>query len=217
MVQKNTIRFRCPSITLSIVSFTLIVFLWPQLSDALVYDRQAILKGEIWRLVTAPFVHFSWPHLFWNLLVLAAAGWKIEDEGFRRYGVVCCFAAAIPGFIFLFTSPEIYRYGGLSGLATGAVVYLCLHAKKEMDGNRTIWLAILVFVGLKIVFEAITGNTVFVASTGTGFRVLPAVHLMGYAAALAVFVWPEPKNGVLRVLEGETAGKDGFYKSAHSI
>ena len=71
-----------------------------------------------------------------------------------------------------------------------------------MDNNKTIWLAILVFVGLKIVFEAITGNAVFVAANGTGFRVLPSVHLIGYAAALTVFVWSEPKNGFLRVFGG---------------
>ena len=35
------------------------------------YDRAAILHGEVWRLVTGHFVHWSVGHLAWDLLAFA--------------------------------------------------------------------------------------------------------------------------------------------------
>ena len=49
---------------LSIVFLAVVVTNVPRLSELLVYDRRAILNGELWRLLTAPLVHFSASHIF---------------------------------------------------------------------------------------------------------------------------------------------------------
>lgn len=187
---------RLPTITLSFAFFSLIVYSWPNLQDLFVYDRQAILKGEAWRLITAPFVHFSPSHIFWDLVVFVAAGWRIEVAGYRRYWLVCCLAALIPGPIFLLVSPELARYGGLSGLATGAVVYLSLCEAKGTDRNRIPWLTILALTGIKVIIEFVTGAPIFTSATDMQFRVLPSVHVVGIVAALAALLWAWPSKGL---------------------
>lgn len=217
MAQQETIEPRSAAVTASVACAALIVYGWPHLAELLVYDRQAILRGEVWRLFTAPFVHFSWSHICWDLLVYGAAGWVIETAGYRRYRLVCSLAAVIPGPVFLLASPELARYGGLSGLATGAVTFLCLCKTRGTDRNRTLWIALLALMGVKTTVEAITGTPIFVSAGNLQFRVLPAVHAFGCAAALAAFIWTWPakalhsnaaglNRGAFRQASGKTEG-----------
>jgi len=187
MAKQEAIESGFPALTLFIAFISLIVYGLPRVSELLVYDRQAIINGEYLRLFTAPFVHFSASHLFWDLLTFAAAGLRIEAAGYRGYRLVCGLAAFIPGLVFLFTSPELTRYGGLSGLAVGAVVYLCLCEVKETGRNRLLWITILALTGMKTVAEAVTGTPVFAASGNVPFRVLPSAHVFGCAAAVVAF------------------------------
>jgi len=189
MAEPETLGVRFPTVTLTLALVAVIVYCWPSLPGHLVYDRQAILHGEIWRLVTAPVVHFSTSHIFWDLVVFIAAGWRIEVAGYRRYGLVCCLAAVVPGSLFLLFSPELARYGGLSGLATGAVVYLCLCEAYRTGGNRVPWLAILALTVMKVFVESVTGAPLFASEATMPFRVLPAAHSIGIAAALITFFW----------------------------
>ncbi len=194
MARQKTLEIRFPAITVSLICLALIVYAWPHLSDLLVYDRDAVVRGEIWRLFTAPFVHFSLSHIFWDLLVYGAAGWMIETAGYRYYWLVCCLAAVIPGPVFLLISPELTRYGGTSGLATAAVVYLCLRELKGTGTNRILWLTIFALIGAKTIVEAVTGTPIFTSTGNVAIRVLPSVHVVGCAAALVAFIWTWPNN-----------------------
>ena len=55
-----------------VVVTALAVYLLPGVGEALVYDRSAILTGELWRLVTGHWVHFSASHLFYDVTVLGS-------------------------------------------------------------------------------------------------------------------------------------------------
>jgi rhomboid family GlyGly-CTERM serine protease len=172
-----------PVLTLGIAGAAVLAMAWPSLAELLVYDRQAVLNGELWRLLTAPLVHFSLSHLSWNLLVFVAAGWSVEKAaagGFRR---VCGLAAVFAGLAFLWGAPELGRYAGLSGLATGAVSYLCLCKFKTHDKPPLFWAILLLLVAGKILAEVVTGHALFV-SADASFSVLPAAHFWGLVAAL---------------------------------
>lgn len=190
MVRQKTIGHEGLILTLFVSSFAVIAYGFPRFSAVLVYDRQAVLNGELWRLATAPLVHFSASHIFWDLLVFGAAGFAIHASGFRRFWMVCGFAALLPGLVFFVASPEIERYGGLSGLATGAVAYFCLCNVFNTRKNRYIWLSILLFMGIKIMIEATTGASLFVQTGGVPFRVLPSVHLIAFLGAFVTCLWP---------------------------
>ena len=180
------------AVTLFVFGITIIAYCFPRFSDLLVYDRQAILNGELWRLLTAPFVHFSASHIFWDLLVFGAACFAIETESYRGFWLVCILSAIIPSLIYLLTLPELERYGGLSGLATGAAVYFCLCKVLHTRKNRIIWLFILVIMALKIVVETAIDAPLFVRTGSIPFRMLPSVHIFGYLGALATIIWTWP-------------------------
>jgi len=94
-------------------------------------------------------------------------------------------------------SPELARDGGLSGLATGAVAYLCLWEANRTGRNRIPWFAILAFTVLKVMVEFVTGTPLFASAATVPFRVLPAAHSIGIAAALITFLLAVPDT-VLR-------------------
>jgi len=179
---------RFPAITLSIAAASLITYLVPGLADLFVYDRYGVLDGQVWRLVTAPLVHFSASHLFWNLLVFTVAGCVTELSGYRRFEFVCLPAVVLPGLLFLAIDPDLHRYGGLSALAIAATAYLCLCRAQQTRGGRGLWIAILALLLAKILVECVIGEPIFAQSAGVFFRNLPAAHAVGVAAAAVAFV-----------------------------
>jgi rhomboid family GlyGly-CTERM serine protease len=212
MVRQKKIKVQVKSLTLFIVSISIIAYNFPRFSDLLVYDRQAILCGELWRLLTAPFVHFSASHIFWDVLVFGAAGCAIEAKRYRGFWLVCIISAIIPSLILLLISPELQQYGGLSGLATGAVAYFCLCSVLKTKKNRIMWVVILVSMGAKIVAETVMGFPLFAQIGRIPFRVLPSVHIIGYLGAFAAIIWTWPN---IRLdadgLKTAPAGQAGRY------
>jgi rhomboid family GlyGly-CTERM serine protease len=188
MANPEKINFSLPVVTLCGVGLALMAFGCSGLSEILVYDRRAILGGELWRLCTAPLVHFSPGHLLWNLSVFGAAGWMIEASGYRGFWRVCGWAAGVPGLIFLFAIPDLARYGGLSGPATGAVVYLCLFRIKDVGRSRSVWGAMLFMTAAKIMAEWGADTALFVDARNASFRVLPGAHALGFLSAVLVFL-----------------------------
>jgi membrane associated rhomboid family serine protease len=133
-------------------------------------------------------VHFSLSHLGWDVLVFGAAGWAIETARYRYFWLVCGIAGVCPGLVYLLTAPQLAVYGGLSGLATGAVAYLCLGHLCKTGNGRSIWLAILVLMGMKILVETLRGEALFVQVGCIPIRVLPLVHMVGMMSAIIVTV-----------------------------
>jgi len=192
VARQAKLKDQIKSLTLLIIGISIIVYGFPRFSDLLVYDRQAILNGELWRLLTAPFVHFSPSQIFWDVLVFGAAGLAIETAGYRGFWIVCIFATIIPSLVFLIASPELECYGGLSGLAIGAVAYFCLCNVFKKKKNRVIWVFILACMGAKIVAETAMGFPLFVQTGSVTFRLLPSVHIIGYLGAFAAIIWTRP-------------------------
>ncbi len=192
MVEQEKIKPTIRSLSLFVVSVSIIAYAWPGISSFLMYDRQAILAGELWRLFTAPVVHFSASHMIWDAVVFGAAGLTIEAAGFRYFWLVCGFAAVIPSMIFFLAVPEIARFGGLSGLATGAVTYLSLSSLCGSKKNKWIWLVILAFIGVKIVIETILGVPLFARPETMPFRPVPLAHGLGCLGALVAIAWSWP-------------------------
>lgn len=194
MVRRKEIGALSQILVLSVGVLAIIVYNVPCLSGLLAYDRQAILDGELWRILTAPVVHFSASHLFWDAAVFAAAGVAVNASGFRGLWHVCALGTIIPGLAYLLGSPDLGRYGGLSGPATGAVAYYCLCQVRQSKNRRIIWLAILAGTGIKIIEETATGALVFAYAQGVPFRVLPSAHFAGLLGAVTVFIWFRYKN-----------------------
>ncbi len=80
-------------------------------------------KGMLWQLITSPLVHFSIPHLVFNMLVLAYFGVDVEKRlgllGYVFFSVICALAGSA-GFLLLGDSLTIGA--GYSGVIYGVMV-----------------------------------------------------------------------------------------------
>jgi len=146
------------------------------------YDRDAIGAGELWRIVTANFIHLGWPHLVLNATGLLAIGWLFaEDYSVRQWAFILllCSIASSVGLWFL--TPEIGWCVGLSGalhglFSAGAVAWI-------RDGvSLGYWL--LLGEAAKLAYEQTLGAMPF--SEGVvGGAVVTDAHLWGAFGGVA--------------------------------
>ena len=89
---------------------------------ALRYEREAILTGEYWRLITGHLVHGSTQHLLLNGagLGLIAALFP-HDYGWRGWLLIALFSMAAIDLGLVFYEPQLHWYVGLSGVLHGAL------------------------------------------------------------------------------------------------
>lgn len=131
-----------------------LIALAPTHHALLVLDRTALTNGEIWRLWSGHWVHFSGSHVSWNLVALLVAGTWLEKARpglLLRHTLV---AAPAIGLAILAGEPGLQSYGGLSGLATSLVVLLGLHQLNAPESPRWLWVGVLGLVAVKIFGEA---------------------------------------------------------------
>ncbi|GDY23689.1 hypothetical protein LBMAG56_50360 [Verrucomicrobiota bacterium] len=173
------------------------MFALPSLQALLIYDREAILAGEFWRLFSGHWVHFSGTHLGCNVAVLAAAGLILESGTAVRTARLLLVA---PWFIsagLLVGEPQLRCYGGLSGIATAAVVALALDAfARRRQDPRAGWTAavLLLLFELKTTFEWYTHRSLFALDTDAGYSVVPLSHLLGGLVALILHLLPAARS-----------------------
>lgn len=152
--------------------------------EAARYDREAVLAWELWRLVSAHFVHLGWAHLWMNLAALAvlvllfdplldAADWS----GATAASIVLIDAGLLLGH------GAIGWYVGLSGVLHGLLVAgaLALIAARSHLG----W-AVLGVTAAKLAYEQWLGPLPLSEGTAGG-RVIVAAHLYGAAGGAAWF------------------------------
>ena len=159
---------RVPWITLAVVAATLVM------PAALEYDRAAILRGEVWRLVTGHLTHWSPDHLLWDVLAFLALGFVCERRRRALYAGVLFVSAMSVSLILLAGCPEVTSYRGLSAVASALWFWAALIIAERRLTPAFMLLA-LFFV--KVMIELTTGTSVFASD----IAVLPSVHLIGAA------------------------------------
>ncbi|MHA1984414.1 MAG: rhomboid family intramembrane serine protease [Candidatus Hodarchaeales archaeon] len=121
-----------------------------------IQNNQAILNGEIWRLVTSIFLHGSIFHLGGNLLFLLIFGWKFEELVGTKLLVLTFVITGIGGNLLTFSLVLISNDPLLSLGASGAVqgllgasIMLMYFEKKYTTGG-------LAFLGILVIFFVLT-------------------------------------------------------------
>ena len=120
-------RLRIPVWTISIILLSTVSFISGGLSSLFIYDRAAVMEGELWRLFTSHLVHFSKFHFLYNIITFGIFGWIVEQQYYTYFGRLLLLMAFIIGITLLIMNPDMLFYGGLSGLAHGTFFYLALH------------------------------------------------------------------------------------------
>jgi rhomboid family GlyGly-CTERM serine protease len=193
--QKSQLRDRqIPVWTLMVVAAGILAYVVPNSASLIVYDRSAILSGEVWRLITGNWVHFSLSHLVYDSATLGIAGWMIERRGYPYYKSLYILAPILIGVGLLAAQPGLQFYGGLSGIACGAVVYLALHGIRDAGPWRWICLTVLLLTTGKIILESAMNAFAFVNVGDVPFAPVPMSHILGALTALLIFCWPYARD-----------------------
>lgn len=165
------------------------------LTEALRYERDAVLAGEWWRLLTAHLVHGSMRHLLLNVagLALIAALFPRDYSALAWLGVALASMAAI-NLGFVFYEPQLEWYVGFSGvlhgaLAAGAVSWF----RRE---SRPMALALAVILVGKLLWEQTQGAMPLAGD----LPVVVDAHLYGAlgGAAAGLGLWAHAQGWLVR-------------------
>jgi rhomboid family GlyGly-CTERM serine protease len=206
---------RLPWATLLLSSIAVGVFLQPKLAPFLAYDRGRISNGQVWRIMTCHWTHYSASHLFWDLLMFVVLGAVCELRSrTAMLASVALSALLIPAAMW-FALPTLNTYRGLSGIDCALFMMAAGNlARTTLDNNepgpRTqatpvrrvalFRLAAITLTGLllaKEIVECAISRTVFVNNIGGGFVPVPLAHLVGAAAGMVAGRLP-PARGKSR-------------------
>ncbi len=127
----------CPKLTIFLITINIIVFIWQIISGTLESQaaiisagalyRESVFKGEIWRLVTAAFLHGGAGHLVGNCIVLYIVGMACEHAFHMKRTAVIYFTACLCGSLLsvaLQPGPSVGSSGAVFGIMGSVIVFL---------------------------------------------------------------------------------------------
>ena len=188
---------RIPIYTISFLALCIASSKVNTLASLFVYDREAIFRGELWRLITSHFVHFGDLHLFYNILVFGIIGWIIEYKGFRHFKLLCLLMACSISVVLLVLKPDMIYFGGLSGIACGSILYCSLLCLREPSPWRTISIFSIIFLFVKISLETYNDGSLLPYWGTQDFIPMPISHIAGCLTAFILFLLTQ-KNIIIQ-------------------
>jgi rhomboid family GlyGly-CTERM serine protease len=125
--------------------------------DLLVYNRGAITHGEWWRIWTGHLIHFGWPHFIADVGLFVILGRLLEWQHpwLSRIAIVSM-PAVISAAVYWF-DPAMTRYGGLSALNVGLLLFLACQGWQR-SWIDWFWPVVLAIYLGEIVLEATKGH-----------------------------------------------------------
>ncbi len=105
-----------------------------------------ILRGEVWRLVTPIFLHFSILHILFNLLWLRLLGGEIETKRGRWRVLGLVLLLAITSNVGQYAATGSSYFGGMSGVVYGLFGYIWMRdrywpgAGMSLPPQTAIWM-----------------------------------------------------------------------------
>ncbi len=190
MVSKEKLTGQCswPWGTGFLVVLAVAAFLSKAVDDGFIYDRSLISRGEFWRGWTGHVVHFGSSHILWNLAVFLPVGIWLERlrPGLTRWFYFVC--PLVISIALWWLDPSLDRYAGLSGLATGMLVFLAgLQLERRPQEPAWFWWSVLILVGAKIGIELFSGKPLLVSGFAD-IRTVPLAHIFGAACGLVFWI-----------------------------
>jgi rhomboid family GlyGly-CTERM serine protease len=150
---------------------------------ALRFERDAILAGQVWRLLTAHMVHLGWTHCMLNLaglglcLLVAPDLFRSAGALWRRFALL----ALGVGVLMLVLPIAVQSYVGLSGVLYGLFV---LGLWPQARSN---WIAALClgFVLGRMLWQWMAGPSI-AEELMIGGNIVAQAHMYGVLVALAM-------------------------------
>lgn len=180
---------RFPYVTLIVVAGALLIASAPALHPFLIYDRDRILAGELWRMFTGHWVHLSTRHLVLDLSAIAVIGAVAETKSKSRFTILCLLGPFLISAVSLIATPNMDHFYGLSSLALAAWTFL---ASRNLVARESPAISIAMLSGAvaKIAFELSTANGLFVPSHSAEVRVAVVSHIAGAIVGMLFAIVP---------------------------
>ena len=165
-------------------------YLAPERVDLLVYDRQAIIDGQWWRLWSAQLTHHSQLQLMIGSAVLFVLGLILgRYVKFLNLLIVFVFAMPVMMWLLYIFMPDVPLYRGVTGLAAMIWMmsswFLIIESKSFVPKLLLGYPLLLILLG-KIVFEGIAVWTPY-AVAGEGLKLLWMMQCFGALLGIALF------------------------------
>jgi len=166
---------------LSIFAFAGEYFFGDAVTRALVYQRELITQGEVWRLFTGHLLHTNGFHLLLNLAALIML-WALHGRFYsiRNYSALFLFCSISTSLGLFYHNTSLIQYVGLSGVLHGIFVFGAIMDILSKDKT-----GYLLFIGvwLKIAHEQVYGASSDVSDLIEASVAVDA-HLWGAAGGL---------------------------------
>lgn len=159
------------------------------LLTGLQFDRDAILHGQVWRLISGNLVHLSVEHFLLDVGVFLFIGILYEDGLGSSYPWMLLSTGLIVTTAILIGLPNMTIYRGLSGVDSGQVAAVLFMESQTRNRKWYEWILIVFAAGtftLKLVYEWFTGRLFFsTGSLGDLGVPVPLAHVAGALGAVA--------------------------------
>jgi membrane associated rhomboid family serine protease len=161
-------------------------------------SRPEVADGEVWRLVTAGFLHSGFLHLLFNMFGLWILGGLLEPAlGRLRFGVVyfvSLLAGSFGALLLEPTAPTVGASGAVFGLMGATIVVMRAQGISAMESGLGLWLGLNLLITFTIPnisvgghIGGLAGGTLAALLLLAGRRVrMPAATGPVLAAALGV-------------------------------
>jgi GlpG protein len=160
---------------------------WGTVAERIQALSATLAGGQVWRLITPDFLHFSWTHIIFNSVMLWFLGSQIEWFDGRARLLVLFVATSLlsNGLQYIVSGP---LFGGLSGVVYGILGYCWLSQRRVPRFQFPP--ALVTFA----VAWMVIGFTPFPEALGLG-RMANEAHLGGFVAGLVLAaILPVPKK-----------------------
>jgi len=151
------------------------------------YQQDLFETGQLWRFITAHWVHVGWIHLLLNGLGLVICVSLTSPGWSPARWLLCCvvMATGISCLLIVF-NPEVSDYAGLSGVLFGLYILTALDLYAR---DRLIAILIIAAIVIKVLMEQFSFYD-FSSGELIGARVIIDAHLYGLLIAIAIaLVW----------------------------
>ena len=168
----------------TVLILSLILLFLQFFQDTLVFKRDNINQGEVWRLFSGNLVHSNFPHLALNVTGLVICGFLFFDYiSPQKFLVSLVFLSLCVGFGIYFFSPALMWYAGISGALYGLFIvggFFAIINKDFVTG-----IPLVVFIPIKIAWDLFHGGNQSSAEL-IGVPVATEAHLYGMLGAFTI-------------------------------
>lgn len=159
----------------------LLAWLHPIMNPIFAYRREEVLAWELWRLLSANFMHLNINHALLNMATLVIAGLLFRDTGrsmqwWLALLIACCLSVGLGLLIF---DSQVVSYVGLSGALYGILSAGFLLVILQQPHNRWLYLIIYAYIVYKVVSQQFSSFDKEYLRQYIGGSVIASSHLFG--------------------------------------